>query len=154
MIVTCLTVSGFFAKSITVILFNSGKLFDSVAYCNWLLWHEFSPQDWYNASREVLSRSVVSKVQDSSLLFDKENVILNITMTFRQSLFWDTNPEKIDPKTHAKYIIERIMDLGNDDEVRWMWQEYPHTLLAEVADNSRVLHTSTRTLWKLLTQTN
>ncbi|KKR91683.1 MAG: hypothetical protein UU81_C0034G0003 [Microgenomates group bacterium GW2011_GWC1_41_8] len=45
-------------------------------------------------------------------------------MKFRQSLFWDTDPTKIDPKKHAKYIIERIMDFGNIEEVRWCIKRY------------------------------
>lgn len=41
-------------------------------------------------------------------------------MKFRQSLFWDTNPENIDLKENAPYIIERIIDFGRDDKVRWL----------------------------------
>ncbi|HWY79278.1 MAG TPA: hypothetical protein VNW29_02880 [Candidatus Sulfotelmatobacter sp.] len=73
------------------------------------------------------------------------------TISFRQSLFWDTDPKKLDIKKNAQYIIERIMDLGNDDEVRWMRQQYPKELLAQVSKNSKQLHTSSRTLWTLLT---
>lgn len=69
---------------------------------------------------------------------------------FRQSLFWDVNPKKIDPKRHARYIIERILDFGNDKEVRWMWHHYSHNLLVEIVKNSRVLHNQTRSLWTLL----
>lgn len=70
---------------------------------------------------------------------------------FRQTLFWDVDPKTIHPKKHARYIIERIMDFGNDDEVRWMWHFYPKSLLQNVAQHSRVLHPPTRSLWTLLT---
>ena len=40
-------------------------------------------------------------------------------MKFRQSLFWDADPNKIDPQKNARYIIERVADLGNDKEARW-----------------------------------
>lgn len=73
-------------------------------------------------------------------------------MQFRQSLFWDTDPNKLDPQKHAKYIIERIMDFGNDDDVRWMRHYYPKSLLAEVVKKSRVLQSNSKTLWTLLTQ--
>lgn len=72
-------------------------------------------------------------------------------MRFRQSLFWDVDPKTIDPKKHARYIIERIMDFGTDEEVRWMWHYYPKSLLHDVAENSRVIHDKTRPLWLLLT---
>lgn len=73
-------------------------------------------------------------------------------MKFRQTLFWDVDPKTIKPKKHARYIIERIMDFGNDAEVRWMWQEYPRRLLGDVSKKSRVLRPKTRSLWQLLSQ--
>ncbi|MBI2623907.1 hypothetical protein HYW67_00215 [Candidatus Parcubacteria bacterium] len=71
---------------------------------------------------------------------------------FRQSLFWDVDPKTIHPKRHARYIIERILDFGNDREVRWLWQTYPRTLIAEVVQHSRVLHNQSRALWTLLSR--
>lgn len=71
---------------------------------------------------------------------------------FRQSLFWDVDVKTIDPKKHAVYIIERIMDFGNDREVKWMWYSYPRSLLYKVVSTSRVLHAQTRPLWKALTK--
>lgn len=71
-------------------------------------------------------------------------------MRFRQSLFWDTDPKKIDKKKHAKYIIERILDFGTDDEVRWMSRSYSTRLIKNVVDNSRVLHNKSRNLWQLI----
>ena len=72
-------------------------------------------------------------------------------MKFRQSLFWDVDPKTIDPKKHAYYIVERILDFGTDDEVRWMARTYTRSLIRRVAETSRVIHGSTRSLWKLLT---
>lgn len=72
-------------------------------------------------------------------------------MQFRQSLFWDTDPKKLDRNKNARYIIERIMDFGNDDEVRWMRKNYTKSLLATVSKTSKSLHNSSKTLWTLLT---
>lgn len=77
--------------------------------------------------------------------------LIKKSIRFRQSLFWDVDTKTINPKKHAWYIIERIMDFGTDKEVRWMWHYYPHVLLQEVAQRSRVLHGPTRSLWTLLT---
>ena len=71
-------------------------------------------------------------------------------MRLRQSLFWDTDPKKINLKKHAKYVIERILDFGNDSEVRWMSRNYSPRLIKKVTNESRVLHNKTRSLWKLL----
>ena len=70
-------------------------------------------------------------------------------MKFRQTLFWDVDPKTIDPHTHARYIIERILDFGHDDEVRWMANYYSPSLIADVVKNSRVLHAPSESYGKL-----
>lgn len=72
------------------------------------------------------------------------------TIRFRPTLFWDVDPKTIDTKKHARYVIERILDFGNDREVRWMWKFYSRKLIADVVKKSRVLHKQTRSLWQLL----
>ncbi len=72
------------------------------------------------------------------------------TIIFRQSLFWDVDPKTIDPKKHARYIIERILDFGDDREAKWMYGYYPHALIRDVVRKSRVLHPQTKVLWEAL----
>ncbi len=74
-------------------------------------------------------------------------------MKFRQSLFWDTNPENIDLNKNAQYVIERIMVFGRDDEVRWLWNFYDKVLMKKVVAKSRSLRPETKALWTLLLQT-
>jgi len=69
---------------------------------------------------------------------------------FRQALFWDVDPKTIDPKKHAQYVIERILQLGNDNEVRWMYRTYPRRRLQSVVNHSRAIDGPTRALWKEL----
>jgi len=71
-------------------------------------------------------------------------------MKFRQSLFWDTNPDKIDVKKNAQYIIERVADFGNDDEVRWTMDFYDKKFLRKIIIKSRCLRPRTKTLWTLI----
>jgi len=71
---------------------------------------------------------------------------------FRQALFWDVDPKTIDPEKNAVYVIERILDFGNDKEVKWMWDYYDHVLIRDVVDKSRVLHGPTRSFWTLMLQ--
>lgn len=73
-------------------------------------------------------------------------------MKFRQVLFWDSDPEKLNIEKNAKYIIERIFDLGNDDEVRWLWRTYDKALMKNVVAQSRSLRPSTKSLWTLMLQ--
>jgi hypothetical protein len=71
-------------------------------------------------------------------------------MKFRQTLFWDTDPKKIDPKKNAQYIIERVADFGNDQEARWLLNFYSKNLLRKVISKSRCLMPETKALWTLI----
>ncbi|MBI2627767.1 hypothetical protein HYW72_02445 [Candidatus Nomurabacteria bacterium] len=71
---------------------------------------------------------------------------------FRPALFWDADPDKIDPKKNAEYIIERVLDLGHDDEVAWVKKFYDKSLIKKVVENPRRLMLETKTLWKLILQ--
>jgi len=70
------------------------------------------------------------------------------SIRFRQSLFWDVDPKTIDPKKHASYIIERILDFGFDPEVRWLTRFYSKKKIKDVLRRSRVLHKKTKSLWE------
>ena len=73
-------------------------------------------------------------------------------MEFRQELFWDTNPEKIDTEKNALYIIERILDFGNAKEVAWVRRFYDKSIIKQVVENPRRLMPETKTLWNLILQ--
>lgn len=72
-------------------------------------------------------------------------------MRFRQSLFWDIDPKTIDPKKNAPYIIERILDFGSDEEVKWLWNNYSKTQIYNAVTTRRGINKQTRALWILLT---
>ncbi len=74
-------------------------------------------------------------------------------MPRRASLFWDVDPKTIDPKKHARYVIERVADFGNDKEVSWVFHQYSKRLLRNVIARSRCLRPRTKTLWSLLLKT-
>ena len=69
---------------------------------------------------------------------------------FRQALFWDTNPKNIDVKKNAQYIIERILDFGNDKEVNWLYHFYDTSLLKNTVAKSRSLTPETKNLWTMI----
>lgn len=71
-------------------------------------------------------------------------------MKFRPTLFWDVDPKKINIKKHSRYIAERIMNFGTDQEARWLLRHYSKRYLQQVARTSRDLDKPTRALWSLL----
>ncbi len=66
---------------------------------------------------------------------------------FRPSLFWDADVAKIHPQKHARYIIERILDFGNDKEAAWMAHQYSSRLIRDTLHTSRAIHDKSKALW-------
>jgi len=81
---------------------------------------------------------------------DRTRAKQNNKIKFRQALFWDVNPKNIDVEKNAQYIIERVLDFGNDREVKWLYHFYDKPLLKNVVAGSRSLRPRTKNLWTLL----
>jgi hypothetical protein len=72
-------------------------------------------------------------------------------MNFRQSLFWDTQPERIDPRKNARYVIERVLEFGQPEDLRSLFKEYPKEEIKRVINLPRVqLSPKSKALWSLL----
>lgn len=73
------------------------------------------------------------------------------TIKFRRSLFWDVDPKTISPKKHARYIIERVLDFGNNQETKWLFHFYRPALIKDTLEKSRgVIHDKSKALWSLI----
>lgn len=69
----------------------------------------------------------------------------------RRSLFWDVSPASIDLKRHARYIIERVLEHGNDDELRWLFRQYPRRAIRRVVEHPRGLTSAkAKGLWSIV----
>lgn len=69
-------------------------------------------------------------------------------MKFRQVLFWDTDPKKIDTKKHARYIIERVLRFGDFDDYHSMRDIYSVEDIKNVILEERVdLDPKSLNLW-------
>jgi hypothetical protein len=71
-------------------------------------------------------------------------------MKLRATLFWDVDPKTIQPKRHARYIAERVMNFGNDREARWLIKNYSRKFLKTVVSRSQSIDKQTKALWTLL----
>ncbi|MCF7833862.1 MAG: hypothetical protein K9L98_02675 [Candidatus Pacebacteria bacterium] len=69
-------------------------------------------------------------------------------MELRATLFWDTDISKIDFKKNKKYVIERILDFGNQEEIQWMHKEYSQDDVKDTLINSRVLGSRSKNFWE------
>jgi hypothetical protein len=76
----------------------------------------------------------------------KENLKdADVTSLFPSFLFWDA--DKIDTEKHAAYIIARILDYGDVENVRMLRELYPEEKLIEVIRRRRGLFPVTGKYW-------
>jgi len=64
-----------------------------------------------------------------------------------RTLFWDTALENISVKSHARYIIEKVLDFGDLDALNWLTNVYPGCRIKETLLLSRNLSTKSRSFW-------
>jgi len=62
--------------------------------------------------------------------------------------FWDTDPMHLDVDADYFFIIERLMEEGDDSAIRWMMHRYSDTQRIEVVRSSRRLSRKTARLWQ------
>lgn len=53
--------------------------------------------------------------------------------------FWDVKPENIDLKKNSSYITERLLELGDFEEINWLLKIYGKEFLRQVVEKSRNL---------------
>ncbi len=62
-------------------------------------------------------------------------------------LFWDVRKDDVDIDRHRSYIIRRIMDFGNMDDVKWMLETYSQDQIVEVVRRSKGLSRKSARFW-------
>ena len=77
-------------------------------------------------------------------------MMIKIPQTF-QGYFWDTNLAKIDPKKHRTYLIERLLEYGDEKAYRWLNKNFSKATIRKVVAESRRISPKTRNFWSLIT---
>jgi len=67
--------------------------------------------------------------------------------------FWDVSPEELDPARHKRYVIERLLELGDENAVRWLFGQFSRDEIREVLSRSRQISAKSRSYWELLLNT-
>ncbi len=69
----------------------------------------------------------------------------HIKSIFRPSLFWDA--EEIDISQHAGYVIARILDYGNERDIKKLFEIYSKGEIIRVVKTRRGLFPKTGKYW-------
>lgn len=60
-------------------------------------------------------------------------------------LFWDADASGLDVK-HGKYIIERVLEFGNEAAYRWLFRTFSREDIVEVVKTSSRISRKTATM--------
>lgn len=63
------------------------------------------------------------------------------------TLFWDTTLANISLKSHARYVIEKVLEYGDLDAFAWLQDVYPGWQIKETLLLSRGLSDKSRNFW-------
>ena len=65
-----------------------------------------------------------------------------------QKYFWDVDLKTVDPKRHSRYVIERLVEFGDEGAVRWMLRQYGTKSVLDVVESSRRISQKSKTYWR------
>lgn len=63
-----------------------------------------------------------------------------------RQLLWDVKPESLRSR-HSTFLIERVLDLGDEEACRWLFQRFPRREIRRVAQQSRRLTRKSAGFW-------
>ncbi len=65
-------------------------------------------------------------------------------------LFWDVNPDNFDPALYRDYTIARVLELGDENAVRWMKETFSEVEIKRVIATERRLSRKSANFWALV----
>lgn len=65
-------------------------------------------------------------------------------------IFWDSDVSAINIDQYKSYIIERILELGDVQEVKWMFDHYSKDIIKEALYTCRDITNKSSQFWKLI----
>lgn len=63
--------------------------------------------------------------------------------------FWDVNVEKLNPQKKPYFIINRLLDKGDDQAVRWVRRNYSKTQIKDTFKKMRGFNVKVANFWSL-----
>ncbi|MEK7274599.1 MAG: hypothetical protein AAB110_05035 [Candidatus Desantisbacteria bacterium] len=70
-----------------------------------------------------------------------------ITNSSVERLFWDVDRDSVDVEKHRFYIISRIIDYGNIDDIKWMKNTYTEDEIKEIICKKKGISKKSAYFW-------
>jgi len=64
-------------------------------------------------------------------------------------LYWDVDPQTLDPDRHSSFIIERIISFGLPEDVKRMLEQYSVDTIRSAVSHSRHIDRKSAAFWAL-----
>lgn len=64
--------------------------------------------------------------------------------------FWDVSFNELSFATNSRFIAERILNYGNEKDIKWLLSNLDINFLKTLVKRSRNLNVKTRNYWKLV----
>ena len=64
--------------------------------------------------------------------------------------FWDVDVSTLDPKRHSVYIIERLVEFGDEAAASWLFEHFLRQEILSVVDRSRRISPKSANYWRLI----
>lgn len=63
-------------------------------------------------------------------------------------LFWDIDLATLDLENHNNFVIERVLNMGDEVALKWLWQRYGPTTICNTIIRSHKLTLKTARCWQ------
>ncbi len=73
---------------------------------------------------------------------------------FLKKYFWDVDFEKLKAKTHPEFVLERLLEYGDEKAVNWMKKNYTENEIANVLFHFRGVSPKSANYWALIFNIN
>ncbi len=64
-----------------------------------------------------------------------------------KNAFWDIDTALLDPVKDRQFIIERVLEYGDEKIAHWLLKSFPRASIVSAVKNSRRLSPKSRNLW-------
>ncbi len=69
---------------------------------------------------------------------------------FIKKYFWDVDFPKLQKKIHAQFIIERILEYGDEKAVKWLFQHFTRSEIRRTLTKRRDISPLSANYWSLI----
>ena len=66
---------------------------------------------------------------------------------FLRSYFWEVDFEALTPEKHARYIIAKILEYGDERALKWMFKQFNMNLIKDVLCKTRAVSPYSAFFW-------